>query len=174
MAEFQQVHSTTTAATEVATTYDPKPSLQYASTVALQMAAIGTVVSATQNALGSHSRGAFGVFTRTGSTIGIFGAMGFAFALTEAAVANQREKDDSLNGVAGGCAAGFLGGIRKRSLPGALAACAILGTAVGVFDYGGRKIAGTAGEETQEERRRKFFKQPPPSLYSSAEPTDSE
>ena len=61
-----------------------------------------------------------------------------------------------------------------RSLPGALASCAIIGTAVGVFDYGGRKIAGTAGQETQEERRRKFFKQPPPSLYSSSEPTDSE
>lgn len=119
--------------------------------------------------------------------------MGAAFAFTESTVANQREKDDSLNGVAGGCAAGFLAGIKStqfitralansdtqetdRSLPAALGSCAIVGAAVGVFDYGGRKIAGTAGEETQEERRRKFFKQPPPSLYSSSSPasTDSE
>jgi hypothetical protein len=30
-------------------------------------------VSAVQNALSSHNRGAFGVFTRTGGTIGFFG-----------------------------------------------------------------------------------------------------
>jgi hypothetical protein len=39
-------------------------------------------------------------------------AMGGIFAATEAFVANQREVDDTLNGVAGGCAAGFLAGIR--------------------------------------------------------------
>lgn len=39
-------------------------------------------------------------------------AMGATFALTESVVANTREKDDALNGVAGGCAAGFLAGIR--------------------------------------------------------------
>ena len=38
--------------------------------------------------------------------------MGAAFAFTEAVVANQREKDDALNGAAGACAAGFLAGIR--------------------------------------------------------------
>lgn len=39
--------------------------------------------------------------------------MGATFALTEAAVANQRETNDALNGVAGGCAAGFLAGLRS-------------------------------------------------------------
>lgn len=38
--------------------------------------------------------------------------MGATFALTESIVANQRQKDDALNGVAGGCAAGFLVGIK--------------------------------------------------------------
>ena len=38
--------------------------------------------------------------------------MGFSFAFTEAFVANTRERNDSLNGVAGGCAAGFLAGVR--------------------------------------------------------------
>jgi hypothetical protein len=38
--------------------------------------------------------------------------MGATFAATESIVANQREKQDALNGVAGGCAAGFLAGIR--------------------------------------------------------------
>lgn len=42
----------------------------------------------------------------------LLAAMGATFALTESVVANTREKDDHLNGVAGGCAAGFLAGIR--------------------------------------------------------------
>lgn len=41
--------------------------------------------------------------------------MGATFAFTESIVANTREKDDALNGVAGGCAAGFLAGIRGES-----------------------------------------------------------
>lgn len=44
-------------------------------------------------------------------------AMGATFAFTESAVANQRQKDDALNGVAGGCAAGFLAGIRGTHTP---------------------------------------------------------
>ena len=38
--------------------------------------------------------------------------MGATFALTESVVANTRQTDDPLNGAAGGCAAGFLAGIR--------------------------------------------------------------
>lgn len=41
--------------------------------------------------------------------------MGATFAAAEAITANQREKDDALNGMAGGCAAGFLAGIRGVS-----------------------------------------------------------
>ena len=40
--------------------------------------------------------------------------MGATFAFTEAFVANERRKNDALNGAAGGCAAGFLTGIRCR------------------------------------------------------------
>ena len=49
-----------------------------------------------------------------------------------------------------------------RSLPVAVASCAVLGAAVGVYDSAG-KLAGEKRErdtlETWEERRRKFFKQ---------------
>lgn len=55
----------------------------------------------------------------------------------------------------------------------AVASCAVLGAAVGTFDYGGKKIAGSANAESPEERRRKFFKQPPPSPYRS-QPGDSD
>lgn len=53
--------------------YDPKPTLNYASRVGLQAAAVGIFVSTIQNALNSHSRGAMGFITRTGGTIGFFG-----------------------------------------------------------------------------------------------------
>lgn len=42
-------------------------------------------------------------------------AMGATFSFTEAVVANERQKDDALNGAAGGCAAGFLAGIKSKS-----------------------------------------------------------
>lgn len=53
--------------------YDPKPSLKYASVIGLQAGAVGAFVSAIQNALGNHSKGALGFVTRTGGTIGFFG-----------------------------------------------------------------------------------------------------
>ena len=54
--------------------FTPKPTLEYASTVAMKAGGVGLFVSALQNALGKHSYGAMGVLTRTGSTIGFFGA----------------------------------------------------------------------------------------------------
>ncbi|KAH7913008.1 hypothetical protein BJ138DRAFT_1147044 [Hygrophoropsis aurantiaca] len=142
--------------------YEPKSSLRNASTIGLQAGLVGAFVSAVQNALGSHSAGAAGILTRSGGTIGTFAAMGATFAFTEAVVANQREKNDALNGVAGGCAAGFLAGLRARSLPVAVASCAVVGAAMGTFDYAG-EIAGQSKEE-KEEKRRKFFKPTPNQL----------
>jgi hypothetical protein len=40
-------------------------------------------------------------------------SMAASFALVDATTANTRQTDDALNGVAGGCAAGFLAGIRR-------------------------------------------------------------
>jgi len=138
-------------------TFQPRATLRYTSAVGIQAAGVGALVSAVQNALGSHNYGAAGFLTRTGGTIGFFGAMGATFALTESVVANTREKDDALNGAAGGCAAGFLAGIRARSLPVAVIGCTVLGAAVGTFDFGGKSIAG-AGSLSQEEKRNNFFK----------------
>ncbi|KAF8640812.1 hypothetical protein AX17_000461 [Amanita inopinata Kibby_2008] len=138
--------------------YEPKPSLQYATKVGLQAGVIGAFVSAIQNALGTHSRGAAGFATRTGGTIGFFAAMGATFALTESLVANQRQKNDAINGAAGACAAGFLAGIRARSIPMAFGSCVVMGATMGAFDYSGQ----LAGEQvsTREEKRKSFFKQP--------------
>ena len=113
--------------------YEPKPTLERTFRATLQAGAVGLVLSTVQNALGKHAHGAMGVVTRTGGTIGFFGntiqyslffynsnifyylaAMGAVFAFTDAVVANERQKNDALNGAAAGCAAGFLTGIRCR------------------------------------------------------------
>lgn len=42
-----------------------------------------------------------------------------------------------MNAAAGGCAAGFIAGVRARSLPLAFGACAAMGTAIGTFSAAG-------------------------------------
>ncbi|KZT55961.1 hypothetical protein CALCODRAFT_337028 [Calocera cornea HHB12733] len=146
--------------------YEQKPALQRAAFVGLQSAGVGLVFSSVQNALETHGKGAAGVLTRTGSTIGFFAAMGAVFSYTEASIANARATDDAWNGAAGGCAAGFLAGIRARSIPTAVASCAILGGLVGGFDVTGKSLTGGVrdfeGPEDREERRLAFFKKPRP------------
>ena len=66
-------HDEAPAAEDVA--FEPKASLRHASAVGIQAAGVGALVSAIQNALGSHRSGAAGFFTRTGGTIGLFGAL---------------------------------------------------------------------------------------------------
>ncbi|KAI0307982.1 hypothetical protein B0F90DRAFT_1664922 [Multifurca ochricompacta] len=148
--------------------FEQRPTFQYAATVGMQAALVGALVSSVQNALGSHSKGASGFLSRTGGTIGFFAAMGATFAATESIVANQRGKHDALNGVAGGCAAGFLAGVRARSLPVAVASCAVIGAAVGTFDFAGQSLRGDKESLSYEEKRKRFFKQNPssPSLSS--------
>jgi len=146
--------------------YERKDALQRSAYVGLQSGGVGLVVSAVKNALETHPAGASGVITRTGGTIGFFAAMGALFAFTEASVANARAKDDALNGATGACAAGFLAGIRARSIPTAFAGCAILGGIIGTFDLAGRSLTGGARDfetpKDREERRLRFFKKPKP------------
>ncbi|KAF9535412.1 hypothetical protein CPB83DRAFT_9386 [Crepidotus variabilis] len=144
--------------------YEAKSPVANASNVALKAGAVGFFVSSLQNALGKHGYGAMGILTRTGGTVGFFAAMGGVFAYTEAYVANQRQQDDHLNGAAGGCAAGFLAGIKKRSLPLAVGSCAVLGAVIGAYDFTG----SIAGDQTSTaERRKRFFKNPPKPLVET-------
>ena len=47
-----------------------------------------------------------------------------------------------------------------RSLPVAVASCALIGVAVGTFDYSGQSLRGDTASMSVEEKRRQFFKQP--------------
>ncbi|GMK53886.1 hypothetical protein CspeluHIS016_0104720 [Cutaneotrichosporon spelunceum] len=140
------------------------PTLKSAIRVTLQSAGAGLVVSAAQNALDTHNHGAAGIFTRTGSTIGLFAAMGFSYAFVTNYVANIRQVDSPLNGAAGGCASGFVAGLSRGSLPVAFGACAGMATLIGTFQAAGNNLTGGRPDETRperEERRLRFFKRKP-------------
>jgi hypothetical protein len=93
-------------------------------------------------------------------------------------IRTNKQTDDALNAAAGGCAAGFIAGVRARSLPLAFGACAAMGTAIGTFSAAGnvsalstfqwfqtdkQSLTGTdrmsIPRPEREERRLKFFKQ---------------
>ncbi|PWN53800.1 hypothetical protein IE53DRAFT_309610 [Violaceomyces palustris] len=146
-------------------------------------AGAGLFVSAVQNSIQTHNKGALGVFTRTGSTIALFTAMGGIFSYTDSMVANIRQKNDAFNGAAGGCAAGLVAGAAARSIPMMAGSCIALASLVGTFDAAGKSLTGTYAKpspadfipsegghaekswrELREERRKNFFKvsiQPP-------------
>ncbi|SAM82427.1 related to nadh-ubiquinone oxidoreductase 21.3 kda subunit [Ustilago bromivora] len=154
-------------------------------------AGAGLFVSAIQNSVQTHNKGAFGVFTRTGSTIALFTAMGGIFSYTDSTVANFRQEDDAINGAVGGCAAGVVLGAAARSVPMMFGGCASLAALIGTFDAAGKSLQGTyarptptdfahgdhdtshgSGEkgwrEAREARRRSFFKQKKKDVESDA------
>lgn len=60
---------------QLAAPYNAKPSLELGAYAFAKGAGAGLLVSAVQNALDSHSRGAAGVISRTGGTVGLFGML---------------------------------------------------------------------------------------------------
>jgi hypothetical protein len=168
--------SNNTSSVDTEPTFEPKAALKNASLLGLQGAGVGAFVSALQNALSKHSAGASGFFTRTGGTIGFFGALGATFALADAVAANQREKHDPINGAIGGCAAGFLVGVRRGSIPVALGSCAFMGATAGIYDYS-RGLQGKDDHidkpQSKEEKRKSFFKEPPAPILPGRQPEPS-
>ncbi|PWY99417.1 hypothetical protein BCV70DRAFT_118539 [Testicularia cyperi] len=171
----------------VTETFSERSAFNDGMTAATASAGVGLLVSAVQNSIQTHNKGALGVFTRTGGTIALFTAMGGVFSFADSTAANFREKTDAVNGAIGGCAAGLVLGASRRSIPMMAGGCAALGALVGTFDAAGRSLQGTyarpspkeyahanshgvasegshgAGErgwrEEREARRKSFFKQ---------------
>lgn len=115
--------------------YHPKDAVGKAIEATLILGAAGLTVSAIQNTLTKQNVSGWGVFTRTGGTIGMFGqlswdnwsvcrrltrstaAAGCAHGFTNAAAANLREKDDSWNPAIGGFFSGAILGMRCQPSP---------------------------------------------------------
>ena len=111
--------------------YQPKDAISEAIRGTLIVGGAGLALSAIQNTLTKQNVTAWGVFTRTGGTIVLFGtvslihivslaveltetsaAVGGVFSFANLASANLREKDDSWNPAIGGFLAGGVAGLR--------------------------------------------------------------
>ncbi|KAL0084131.1 hypothetical protein J3Q64DRAFT_1809179 [Phycomyces blakesleeanus] len=123
---------------------------------------LGLFVSAMQNTVQKHTEGAKGVFTRTGSTVAIFAAMGGIFSLGESVAHSVRGEDDALNAGIGGCAAGMVSVLRTKSIAKMCAACAGVGATMYAYEYSGGLKGSLVGKSLQEKKeiRDSFFTQP--------------
>ncbi|MCJ1483777.1 hypothetical protein MMC06_003945 [Schaereria dolodes] len=135
--------------------YQPKDAV----TAAIRSTAItglaGTLLSAVQNTLTKQNVTAWGIFTRTGGTIGVFAAMGGTYEFATLASANLREKDDSWNPSIGGFLAGSIMGLRFRTLPAVLGYGAGFAILLGAFDYTGGVLTGYDKDPNVDEYERK-------------------
>ncbi|ORY94727.1 Tim17/Tim22/Tim23/Pmp24 family-domain-containing protein [Syncephalastrum racemosum] len=123
-------------------------------------AGLGLVISAMQNTVQKHTEGAKGVFTRTGSTIGLFAAVGGIFTATECASKSIRGEDDAINAGIAGCAAGFVAGVKTGSIAKMCAACAGVGATMFAYEYSGELKGALNGKSVSERKdvRDSFFK----------------
>ncbi|KAK4055711.1 hypothetical protein OIV83_000257 [Microbotryomycetes sp. JL201] len=151
---------------KLAKQYAPKDVWTPAFNVGVTSAGVGLFISAIKNSLEAHNKGAMGVFTRTGWLAGYFAAAGVAFTVVDHQVANFIESSDNgIAGAAGGCAAGFVSGIRSGSIPKAMGLCAFMGTAIGTYDLAGGQLGWESGRKdrlTREKEHEQFFKKRQP------------
>ncbi|KAF7630540.1 NADH-ubiquinone oxidoreductase 213 kDa subunit [Aspergillus flavus] len=122
--------------------YHPKDAIQAAMKTTMLTGGVGLFASAVQNTLTRKNVGPFGVFVRSGGTIGVFAAMGGTYEFVKTASANLREKEDHWNVALGGFFSGTILGLRARTFPALLGYGAALATFMGAFEYTGGSLWG--------------------------------
>ncbi|PKY07377.1 NADH-ubiquinone oxidoreductase [Aspergillus campestris IBT 28561] len=132
-------------------TYHPKPTVQRALKTSMLTAGAGLFASAVQNTLTRKNVGPFGVFVRSGSTIGVFAAMGGTYEFAKNASANLRETDDHWNVAIGGFFSGAILGLKARSFPALLGYGAALAASMGAFEFTGGSLWGYNRGNTEDE-----------------------
>ncbi|KAH8595212.1 hypothetical protein B0O99DRAFT_161760 [Bisporella sp. PMI_857] len=136
--------------------YHPKDAVKAALNGTMVTGIAGLFVSSIQNVLTKQNVNALSVFTRSGSTIAVFGtAMGGTYEFTRFASANLREKDDSLNPALGGFVAGSILGIKFGTTPRVLGYGVLVATIMGAFDYTGGALTGYKKDPNVDEFERK-------------------
>ncbi|KAI9666196.1 MAG: hypothetical protein M1821_004131 [Bathelium mastoideum] len=119
----------------------------------------GTTVSAIQNTLTKQNVGAMGIFTRSGSTIAVFAAMGASYEFVKCASANLRAKEDYWNTTLGAFFSGSMIGLRVGTTPAFLGYGAALAVIAGAFDYTGGSLRGyTVDPDVDEVARKEFLR----------------
>lgn len=81
---------------------------------ALFGAGFGVVISAIQNSLATHGRGAMGLITRSRGQIALYTAAAAAFGFSNSTLANVRQRDDAVNGASGACVSGLVVGASSK------------------------------------------------------------
>ncbi|KIN00846.1 hypothetical protein OIDMADRAFT_18987 [Oidiodendron maius Zn] len=135
--------------------YQPKDAVKAAISGTMVTGGAGALVSAVQNSLSKRNLGAWGIFTRTGSTIGIFAAVGGTYEFARLASANLREKDDSYNTALGGFLAGSVMGLRHGTTPAILGLGALAAVVMSAYDYTGGSLSGFKKDKDLDEFERK-------------------
>ncbi|KAL2216211.1 NADH-ubiquinone oxidoreductase [Thermoascus aurantiacus ATCC 26904] len=139
--------------------YQPKDAIAAALKTTMLTGGIGLFASAVQNTLVKENVGPWGVFVRSGSTIGIFAAMGGTYEFVKTASANLREKEDHWNVTLAGFFSGSILGLRVRTFPAVLGYGAALATTLGAFEYTGALWGyGKEKDEDKFERLEKLRK----------------
>ncbi|KAI0165201.1 NADH-ubiquinone oxidoreductase 213 kDa subunit [Hypoxylon sp. FL1284] len=105
-------------------------------------AGAGFMTSAVQNSLAKTNVGSMGVFTRTGSTIATFTALGAVYTFSKDAAANLREKDDTLNETIAAFLGGATIGLRTGRIPQILGFGAAVSVIMTAFEYTGGSLRG--------------------------------
>ncbi|RMZ91870.1 hypothetical protein DV736_g912, partial [Chaetothyriales sp. CBS 134916] len=129
--------------------YTPKDAIALALRSGAVTGSGGLLISAVQNTLQRQNVGALGVVSRFGGTTAMFAVVGVAYGFTSAAASNLRQKDDFWDQVYGGATAGFLLGLRNRSMASALGTSLMFGSVMGVVAYTGGSIFGARANEPQ-------------------------
>ncbi|KAF3908050.1 hypothetical protein ABW21_db0203253 [Orbilia brochopaga] len=122
--------------------YHPKDAVASTTKAVMYSGTAGLIVSGVQNALARENRGLFGVFTKTGTTFGMFVLMGGTYAFIKDASANLREKSDAWNAGLGGFFAGSLIGIPSGRMPRVLGFGFGLGAILAIFERAGGTFRG--------------------------------
>ncbi|KAA8649812.1 hypothetical protein EYZ11_005499 [Aspergillus tanneri] len=136
-------------------TYHPKDTIQAALKTTMLTGSVGLFASAVQNTLVRKNVGPWGVFVRSGGTIGVFAAMGGTYEFVKNASANLREKDDHWNVALGGFFSGAILGLRARTFPALLGYGAALAAAMGAFEFTGGSLWGNKRDVTVDEFERR-------------------
>ncbi|KJX98142.1 NADH-ubiquinone oxidoreductase 213 kda subunit [Zymoseptoria brevis] len=137
--------------------YHPVDAIGKSVRAALVTGTAGAFVSTVQNTLTRQNVGLMGVFTRTGSTIAVFAAMGGAYSFTSCAAANLRQKDDTWNTTIGGAFAGTMLGLRFRSGPAVIGYGSAMAVVLSAFHFTGGRMSGFKKDPEIDEVSRKEY-----------------
>ncbi|KAK4218384.1 hypothetical protein V8F33_012590 [Rhypophila sp. PSN 637] len=135
--------------------FHPRDALSSAVQSAALTGGAGLFIAAIQNAMTKQKLGAWTVFTRGGSTIGIFAASGGAYEFTKQAAANLREADDYANDAIGGFFGGAVLGLPTLRMPRVLGYGTMFAVVMGFFEYTGGSLRARKTDPSIDEFERK-------------------